>query len=89
LKLVTNQKLKNTVNDLYRPGAVIGDGGTADSIRHYLKTGELVSGSTHIQKGEERVRNLKNILETQDLNTTDRKIAYELLQDLIAALEEN
>jgi len=89
LKLVTNPKLKNTVNDLYRPGAVIGDGGTADSIRHYLKTGELVSGSTHIQKGEERVRNLKNILETQDLNTTDRKIAYELLQDLIAALEEN
>ena len=89
LKLVTNPKLRNTVNDLYRPGAVIGDGGTADSIRHYLKTGELVGGSTHIHKGEERVRNLKNILETQDLNTTDRKIAYELLQDLIAALEGN
>ena len=89
LKLVTNPKLRNTVNDLYRPGAVIGDGGTADSIRHYLKTGELVGGSTHIQKGEERVRNLKNILETQDLNTTDRKIAYELMQDLIAALEGN
>lgn len=47
---------------MYRPKAKTGDGGLSDAIRHELKTGELVGGKSHIQKGMERLKNLENIL---------------------------
>lgn len=84
---VSNTKLKNCINEMYRPGATIGDGGLADAIRHELTTGELVGGKSHITKGLERVRNLENIIAKQDLDSNDLKIATDLLNDLKAALE--
>ena len=42
LESATNQKLKNAIDQIYRPGATTGDGGLADAIRHQLATGELV-----------------------------------------------
>ena len=87
LNLVSNDKLKNCIDQMYRPGATIGDGGLADAIRHELTTGELVGGKSHIRKGVERVRNLENIIEKQSLNETDYKIANDLLNDLKSALE--
>lgn len=62
---VSNTKLKNCINEMYRQGAEIGDGGLADAIRHELTTGELVGGKSHIQKGIERVKNLENIIAKQ------------------------
>lgn len=86
LDSVSNQKLKNAIDQIYRPGAKIGDGGLADAIRHELKTGELVGGKSHITKGIERVRNLENIIRTQNLSKSDLEIATKLLNDLKIAL---
>ncbi len=86
LDKTTNQKLKNAINEMYRENAKIGDGGLSDAIRYELKTGNLVSGKSHIQKGKERLKNLENILEKQTLNATDREIALTLLEDLKNAL---
>ena len=48
---VDDIKLKNAIGEAYRPGSVIGDGGTADVIRFERETGLLLSKSGHIQKG--------------------------------------
>ena len=48
LNKVSNPKLKNTIKEMYRPGAKVGDGGLADAIRHEVKTGNLVGGKSHI-----------------------------------------
>lgn len=87
LNKATNQKLKNTIKEMYRPGAKIGDGGLSDAIRHEIKTGNLVGGKSHIQKGKERIRNLENIIRMQELNPSDSKMAKELVEDLKKAME--
>ena len=86
LSRVENEKLKNAINEIYRPGASVGDGGLADAVRHELSTGELVGGKSHITKAMERVTNLENIIDKQNLSDSDLAIANELLNDLIDAL---
>ena len=86
LKRATNQKLKNTINEMYRPNAKKGDGGLSDAIRYEKKTNKLVGGKSHIRKGIERLKNLENILKKQDLNSTDKQIIKELIKDLRDAL---
>ncbi|NLL86760.1 MAG: hypothetical protein GX229_09760 [Syntrophomonadaceae bacterium] len=51
-----------------------------------LSTGELVGGKTQIIKGTERVKNLENIIKSQNLNPSDMQIAQKLLNDLKNAL---
>lgn len=82
LKLAKNEKLKSTIKELYRPGATIGDGGTAAAIKKELKTGVLVGGKNHIQKGKERIRNLQNLINSNKLSGSDKKIAAKLKKDL-------
>ena len=89
LNSVQNDKLKNAINEIYRPGATVGDGGLADAVRHELSTGELVGGKSHIQKATERVTNLENIIKNQPLNQSDLDIATKLLNDLKNALGGN
>jgi hypothetical protein len=84
---VSNEKLRNCINEMYRPGATIGDGGLADAIRYEITTGELIGGKSHIQKGFERMKNLENIIEKQGLNPGDLEIAQHLLDDLKSALD--
>lgn len=81
-----NQKLKNSINEIYRPGAKTGDGGLADAIRHEIKTGEKVGGKSHIQKGLERLKNLENILNKQQIDNSDKSIIQGLIDDLKNAL---
>ena len=73
---------------MYRATSTVGDGGLSDAIRHELKTGELVGGKSHIQKGRERLKNLENILKKQELNSTDKKIINDLIADLKSVLED-
>ena len=89
LNSVQNDKLKNAINEIYRPGGSTGDGGFADAVRHELSTGELVGGKSHIQKALERVTNLENIIKKQPLNSSDLDIANKLLNDLKDALGGN
>jgi|GEM_PF-6292286 len=87
LNEVENVKFKNAVNEIYRPGATTGDGGLADAVRHELSTGNLVGGKSHITKATERITNLKNIINKQNLNSKDLGIANKLLRDLENALK--
>lgn len=43
----TNKRLKNAIDQMYRPGALVGDGGLADAIRYEKVTGESVGGRSH------------------------------------------
>ena len=53
---------KKIIKELYRPGAEIGDGGTADALRYEKQTGKSVGGKSHIKKAEERAKQIKKIL---------------------------
>jgi hypothetical protein len=86
LNEVSNPKLKNTIKEMYRPGAKVGDGGLADAIRYEIKTGKRVGGKSHIQKGTERLRNLERIFELETLTKHERRIAEDLIKDLKRAL---
>ncbi|MDL2288833.1 hypothetical protein LJC32_05590 [Oscillospiraceae bacterium OttesenSCG-928-F05] len=86
LNRIENPKLKNAVNEMYRPKAKIGDGGLADAVRHELRTGELIGGRSHILKAQERISNLQNIISRQNLSPNDLTIAQDLLDDLISAV---
>lgn len=86
LNSAKNQKLKNTIKELYRSGAKIGDGGLADAIKYELLTGELVGGKSHIKKGYERIKNLENIIKKENLCSSDLKLAKQLLNNLKDAL---
>lgn len=84
-----NQKLRNAIDQIYRPGATTGDGSLADAIRHQLSTGELVGGKDHLIKGAERVKNLENIIKKETLSNSDSQLAQRLLNDLKNALGGN
>ena len=83
----SDPKLKNTIDEMYRRGAEIGDGGLADAVRYELETGKLVGGKSHIKKCQERIKNLKNLLRKNNMNQDDTNLASNLLQDLINALK--
>lgn len=87
---VANQKLQNIVNNLYKgttnPNR-IGNGTTADAIRHELATGAPVGGKFHAQKGQESIRALENWLKGNPNATyRDRVVAESLLNDLRSAV---
>ena len=87
LSKATNQKVKEAVNQIYRPNAQIGDGGLGDAIRHELATGDLVGGKSHIKKGQERLKNLENILKSENLSPDEERMVRDLFDDLQKALK--
>ena len=87
LNSTQNTKLKNAIDQIYRPNSQIGDGGLADAVRYELKTGKLVGGKSHIQKANERIKNLENIIRKENLNEKDLKIAKDILNDINMALK--
>lgn len=86
LNEATTDKARRIVNELYREGAGVGDGGTADAIRVELATGNPVGGRSHIQKGRERLRQIEKILE-RNPGHPDRVLLERLRDDLRDALE--
>lgn len=86
LNKVSNPKLRNTIKEMYRPGAKVGDGGLADAIRHEIKTGKLVGGKSHIKKGAERLKNLERISKRETLTKQEKKIINDLIKELKNAL---
>jgi hypothetical protein len=87
LSKVTNDPLRNAVDQLYKEGSQVGDGGTADAIRYELRTGQQVGGKWHLQKGWDYAIHLQDILNSQNLNPVERSIAEQLYNDLVSALE--
>ncbi|MFN8444520.1 MAG: polymorphic toxin-type HINT domain-containing protein [Caldilineaceae bacterium] len=92
---------KNIIEEMYRGNWVNGQwvssdslpGGLAGAIRRELANlGTLVGGKSHIPKGEQRLTNLKDILDTgmykgQQLSQSDLDIVRGLHDDLLNALQ--
>jgi hypothetical protein len=90
---VTNSKLKNLVDNLFKGTKVpnpIGTGSTADAVRNELRTGLPTFGRFHSQKAQETINGLANWLrKNPNASHSDRLVAQSLLDDLKAALGGN
>ena len=84
---VDDNYLKTIIGEIYRPGSIIGDGGTADSIRFERETGILLCRTGHIQKGRDMIRCLERFLKTDGLSLSDQLRVNQLLSDLREAVE--
>ena len=75
---VSSQTLKVLIDQLYRPGAAIGNGGTGDAIR---------AGVGHIQKGGDYIVATSRWIATNpNAATSDIQAAQAVLTDLISAM---
>ena len=83
MKKVKDSELKNAMNQLYRPGAMIGDDGTASVLKFEKATGLGIAKHDKLDtiKAENAIKYLKRIL-----SKSDRKLANKLLKSLIKAL---
>lgn len=82
LSAVQNKDLRKIVSELYRPGATVGDGGTASIL-----TKEFYEGSsTHLQKAKDRVKQLNALAKSEKLSLNDLDILDALIDDLEKAI---
>lgn len=83
---VADARMKNIVGDLFKPGAKVGNGSTADAVRHELRTGELVGGRNHLTKARETLTRLRNHMNDLEASPADKGTAKLLAEDLINAM---
>lgn len=75
------------MDDLYRDGAKIGSGSTADAVRYELATGQPVGGVWHTQKAQDYSKALSSWVERNpNASFSDRSAATNVLRDLQNAL---
>ena len=89
---VTDQKLQNIVNDIYKGQSaktVVGNGTTMDALRNELRTGKPTGKKFHWHKAVLMERGLNNRLNSRSLNFHDTKVAKELIEDIQNALAGN
>ena len=67
---------------MYRDKAVIGDGGTADALRDEFEKGT----SKHLQKAQERLNRINDIISNNKLSLEDLDLAEALRDDLESAI---
>jgi len=85
--LVSDSKLGGLMDDLYRDGAKIGTGSTADAVRYETQTGNPVGGVLHTQKAKDYSAASQKWLETNpNASFSDRSAAHNVLKDLQNAL---
>ncbi|WP_379143213.1 polymorphic toxin-type HINT domain-containing protein, partial [Paenibacillus sp. sgz500992] len=82
LSAVQNGDLRSIVNELYRPGGKVGDGGTAAIL-----TQEFYDGtSTHLLKAQQRLKQLNDLAKFGKLGLNDLDIVDALTDDLEKAI---
>ena len=79
---IQNEQLYKIANELYRPTATVGDGGTAAKLMQEYYSGS----STHLQKATERLKNLNDLINSGTLGANDLDIAEALKDDLEMAV---
>jgi hypothetical protein len=73
---VSDARLGRAVGDDYRGGPnPVGDGSALDAARHTARTGDLVGGSTHLEKVVEMRDRYSRILRRGGLDPTDEAVA--------------
>jgi adhesin HecA-like repeat protein len=86
--VVSNSKLAGLMDDLYREGAKIGTGSTADAVRYEAATGQAVGGVFHTQRAQDYSIALQKWLDAnQNASFGDRSAAQTVLRDLQNALK--
>lgn len=83
---VADGKLGNIVKQLFRDNAKVGNGTTADAVRHELETGLRVGGKTHSEKAQLAIDSLTRRLTDPSVSQADKTIAKVLKEDLGNAL---
>jgi hypothetical protein len=86
LKSVKTQKAKNIISELYRPGASIGDGGTADMLIDEANNGIQPGKKSHYQKAIDRVREISRTL-SKNLAPGDEEVLIKEKNKLEKAIE--
>jgi hypothetical protein len=85
---VVNPRLREHLEDYYRPNACVGSGSTAAAIRMELASGEMVRGKFHSKKGRDTVRFLEKWLKSNpDAGFGDRAAAENIIKDIKDALQ--
>ncbi|BBI34334.1 hypothetical protein KCTCHS21_37330 [Cohnella abietis] len=82
LSAVKSVDLRGFINELYRPGAKVGDGGTAAILTKEFYEGSL----THLQKAQDQLRGLNNLAKSGKLSLNDLDILDALADDLEKAI---
>lgn len=82
LATVQDPELGKIVNELYRPGATVGDGGTAAILVEEFSKGS----STHLLKETERLKQLKKLASSGKLGLNDLEVVEALIDDLESAI---
>ncbi|UNE62697.1 hemagglutinin repeat-containing protein [Xanthomonas oryzae] len=89
--VVTDPELSSLIDDLYRDGAKIGSGSTADAVRYEMRTGEMVGGRSHSQKAQDYIRALQRWGNENDGNpnvsSIDKDYARKVIEDMKNALK--
>lgn len=83
LSTVQDSELAKIVNELYRPGATVGDGGTASILVEEFYNGS----SKHLIKATERLKQLKSLSTSGKLGLNDLDVVAELINDLESAIK--
>jgi len=88
LSQVENPAVWNIIDQLYRPNAKIGYGGTAAALRYERENNILNSKGefTHREKAITRIVNIRRVLRTQVLTRREIEILRRILVDLKEAL---
>ena len=85
---VRDPELASHMDDLYRDGAKVGSGSTADAVRHERLTNTAVGGKLHTQKAENYAEALRRWLrKNPNAKPGDRAAAENVLKDLEDALK--
>ena len=84
LRQASNSELRNAISELYRSTATLGDGGTADMLRYEFDSGQALN---HLQKANDMIKYLNNILINEFLTDAEIKLTYQLLNDLNNAVK--
>jgi RHS repeat-associated protein len=83
---VSDPTLKKAIGEVFRPGSIIGDGGTADIIKFEKETGILLSKSGHIQKGIDMSKYFQKLIDSATLSSADAKVAQNILNSFKSVL---
>ena len=82
LSTVQNSDLSKIVKELYRPGATVGDGGTASILVQEFNSGT----AKYLIKATERVKQLKSLSTSGKLGLKDLDVVDALINDLEYAI---
>lgn len=83
MSAIKDGKFKNIANELYRPDASVGDGGTAAKLIQEINDSVELK---HLQKAQNRLTELNALAKTGNLSLSDWDILKALRSDLDYAL---